>query len=86
MRIDLDPEFAVLIVHQQSRLADDVGMRVSNLEVVDEAGLCTCGLWVDGDRLVRGKPEVTTAAQVTARSLGWGEARWGKAGGTARLK
>src|SRR5262249_49490308 len=26
--------------------------------------------------LTRGKPEVTTAAQVTARYLGWGEGRW----------
>jgi hypothetical protein len=28
--------------------------------------------------LDRGKPEVTTSAQVTARSIGYGEARWGE--------
>ena len=28
--------------------------------------------------LNRGAPKVTTAAQVTARSIGWGEARWGE--------
>ena len=28
--------------------------------------------------LTEGKPKVKTAAQVTARSLGWGEARWGE--------
>ena len=37
--------------------------------------------------LTRGNLEVTTAAQVTARSLGWGEARWdeGRWGGPPQV-
>jgi hypothetical protein len=37
--------------------------------------------------LTVGKPEITTAGQVTARSLGWGEARWdeGRWGGPPQV-
>jgi hypothetical protein len=37
--------------------------------------------------LFRGNPEVTTAAQVATRSLGWGEARWdeGRWGGPPQV-
>ena len=36
--------------------------------------------------LGRGKPVVTTSAQVTARSIGWGEARWVRVVGVVHVK